>query len=110
MKCINKKITDAATGAVAECHAIDSININFVHHHTTIEIGAFVSAETFKKGLKSMSSTMFHLREVPNRDADPYQWVLEKLLAGFETYDGENTPEIYAGGKIVDTQGASNEQ
>jgi hypothetical protein len=105
MKYINKKITDAATGATAECHALDSININFEHRYTTVEIGAFVSAETFKKGLKSMSSTMFQLREVPSRDVDPYSWVLEKLLAGFETYSGESSPEIYAGGTIADIKG-----
>lgn len=107
MKYISKKLKDAATGGMTECHAIDSLNINFAHGYTTVEIGAYVTAETFKNGLKSMSTMMFTLREAPNRDVCPYEWALTKLLSGFEVYDGENDPSVYANGKVMDTAGGS---
>ncbi|GAB1652306.1 TPA: hypothetical protein ACU207_001864 [Mannheimia haemolytica] len=106
MKFIEKQIENDTTGALASCHVLSLVTIDYDNQLTSAIIKSFVSKDKKESGKQPIFQSSVTINAAPDFGQSPNEWVLSELIKpapdAVEPFDEHKY--VFAGGKIKDCE------
>nr|DAQ42900.1 MAG TPA: hypothetical protein [Caudoviricetes sp.] len=93
---ISHEIEDESTGAVARCHVIEYVSIDYKSHAASATLNGYVSKKAHEAGRNPLCSHTVTVEALPDGEEVSRAWLYQKVV------EQGNDQSVFSGAELIE--------